>query len=801
MCRLGGDVSDGSRAGVWLTVSGLREFPISASAGFGPDRRRAVRDAARSLAFALALAFAIVLLAGDAALAVCTPTSPVDNATVTCTGATIDQNAAAGYGTSTDTGNVITVAAGASVTGTGSRSGLIFNTSTVLNYGTITGGLYGIQTGANLVDITNAGTISGSIAAIQLFGGGNTLTLAPGSVINGLVQSTAGGNIFQLGGSGAGTFDISALGDTAQYRNFGTFNKIDSSVWTLTGATTFSGDVNVNGGTLLVNGSLASAGTVLVSPGATLGGTGILPATFLDDGATLAPGTPTAIGTLTVNTLLLFCGCSLYSVKVSGLSADKTQVNGDVYLSDAPVVATVTGSSLAKRYTILTASGGLNDTFGTLTGNTPAGFTPSLSYDANNVYLNYQFTPVLPAGLNGNQQSVAGAATSGAVNIFNAGAAIPVAFGALTPAMLTQMSGEVATGSQQATFDAMTQFMGLMTDPFTAGRGFDAPGATGFAGEGDASHADPKTGRQRTGSEREAYGMIAKAGPRIPGFDPRWSVWAAGFGGGQTTDGNAVVGSNTATSRLGGVAVGVDYWFSPLTIAGFALAGGGTNFSVANSGSGRSDLFQAGAFVRHTVASAYVTAAAAYGWQDIATDRTVTISGIDQLRARFNANAFSGRLEGGNRMVIPWMGGIGLTPYAAGQVINFDLPAYAETALSGANTFALAYVAKSVTATRSELGLRPDKSFTLGDAIMTLRGRAAWAHDFNPDRAASATFQTLPGASFVVNGAARARDAALTTASAEIKFVSGLSLAATFEGEFSDVTRSYAGKGVARYTW
>jgi hypothetical protein len=25
--------------------------------------------------------------------------------------------------------------------------------------------------------------------------------------------------------------------------------------------------------------------------------------------------------------------------------------------------------------------------------------------------------------------------------------------------------------------------------------------------------------------------------------------------------------------------------------------------------------------------------------------------------------------------------------------------------------------------------------------------------------------------------------------------------AATFEGEFSNVTRSYAGKGMARYTW
>ena len=64
-----------------------------------------------------------------------------------------------------------------------------------------------------------------------------------------------------------------------------------------------------------------------------------------------------------------------------------------------------------------------------------------------------------------------------------------------------------------------------------------------------------------------------------------------------------------------------------------------------------------------------------------------------------------------------------------------------------------------------------------------------------------ATFQTLPGASFVVNGAAQSADKALTTASAELKWVSGLSLAATFEGEFAGNVSSYAGKGVARYAW
>jgi hypothetical protein len=59
------------------------------------------------------------------------------------------------------------------------------------------------------------------------------------------------------------------------------------------------------------------------------------------------------------------------------------------------------------------------------------------------------------------------------------------------------------------------------------------------------------------------------------------------------------------------------------------------------------------------------------------------------------------------------------------------------------------------------------------DAILTLRGRAAWAHDYNPNRAVASTFQALPGAS------AQASDSALATASAEFKWLNGWSTAAT----------------------
>ena len=129
---------------------------------------------------------------------------------------------------------------------------------------------------------------------------------------------------------------------------------------------------------------------------------------------------------------------------------------------------------MAKQYTILNAAGGVSGTFaGPVNTNLPANFHTSLSYDANNAYLNLllNFTPPGPprfgGGLNGNQQNVGNAL----INFFNTTGGIPLVFGTLTPAGLTQVSGEAGTGSQQTTFNAMNQFMGVMTDPFIAGRG------------------------------------------------------------------------------------------------------------------------------------------------------------------------------------------------------------------------------------------------------------------------------------------------------------------------------------------
>jgi autotransporter-associated beta strand protein len=624
----------------------------------------------------------------------------------------------------------------------------------------------------SIQNLTSAGTTLGSIEGLGGFAlGFKTLTVGGNNL-----STIYGGNFSGTGGS---------------------LVKTGTGTLTLTGtSSTNTGSTTVDAGALVVNGSIASSTGVTVNNGATLAGGGTVRNATIAGGGTLFAGDGTANSSLKLTGSLALQSGAFYMVQFDPTTSSFANVTGTATLGGATVKANFTGGgSIKKQYSILTA-GSLSGTFGALETNL-ASVQSSLSYDATHAYLNLALNYAGASGFSANQQSVANTLT----NFFNSTGSIPLVYATLTAPGFTQASGETATGSQQTAFNAMGQFMGVMTDPFIGGRGANggaAGGATPYADEEALAYA---AGRKRTGDARDAYAALYRKAPLAQVYDPRWSVWAAGFGGSQTTDGNTVFGSNNTTSSLFGTAVGADYRFSPNTIAGFALAGGGTNFSVAGGGSGRSDLFQAGAFVRHKIGAAYVSGALAYGWQDITTDRTVMIAGIDRLRAQFNANAYSGRIEGGYRFVAPWIGGLGLTPYAAGQFTTFDLPAYAEQVVTGGNAFALAYGAQSVTNTRSELGLRADKSYAMQNAVLTLRGRLAWAHDYDPNRAAAATFQALPGASFVVNGARPAADAALTTASVEMKWLNGWSAAGTFEGEFSSVTTSYAGKGVVRYSW
>jgi autotransporter-associated beta strand protein len=630
-----------------------------------------------------------------------------------------------------------------------------------------------------------------------------TLALGANNTVQGLMDE-AGNHTAVLLNSNTLTMNVTnglALNYAGVISGTGGLVMTGTGSETLGGTSTYTGATIVNGGLLNIDGSIASSSLTTVNAAGALGGTGTVGNTFIN-GGTLAPGNGS--GTLTVSGNLAFTTAAAYLVGVSQSGSALTSVTGTATLAGTVMVVSPTSTyRFEQPTTILSAAGGLGGTtFNSLA--LPNFVIGALSYTSTDARLTLALALQQTAGLNANQMAVASAIDRGA----NLGGSLPSGFASLLnllpsalPGALSQLSGEIGTGAQQTTFGAMTQFVSSLMDHMSgADVPVSTPGASPYAD--DPSAANAYASKSGSKSERDAYAAIYNKAPPRPAdpFAQSWSVWAGGFGGSQTTDGNASLGSSGSTSQIYGSVVGADYRISPFTVAGLALAGGGTNFSVNGLGTGRSDLFQAGVFIKHTIGAAYISGALGYGWQNITTDRTVSLAGVDQLRANFDANAFSGRLEGGYRFVAPWMG-LGVTPYLAGQFTTFELPAYAEQALAGSNTFALSYASQNVTDSRSELGLRTDKSYALTNAILTLRGRLAWAHDFDTDRSAAATFQSLPGSSFVVNGAAPAHDSALTTASAEVKWLNGFSVAATFEGEFSDVTQSYAGKGTVRYSW
>ena len=398
----------------------------------------------------------------------------------------------------------------------------------------------------------------------------------------------------------------------------------------------------------------------------------------------------------------------------------------------------------------------------------------------------------LPTGLPGNAQAVGDAINA----VVNGGGTLPPGFqnliGLSGPALtnaLSQLSGEGATGGQQAAFDLMTEFLALMTDPFID-RWDGAGGVSSFAPVDEAA-LPPELA--------SAYAAVFKAPVMTPvSFDQRWSLWGTAFGGANSTRGDPNgVGSHDLTAHTGGFAAGADYRVSAVTTLGFALAGGGTGWSLAQGlGGGHSDAFEAGIYGRTHAGPAYLSGSFGFANHWMSTDRFA--AGGDHLTASFNAQSVGTRIEGGYRFATAFAG---ITPYAAVQAQSFSTPSFQETDLTGGG-FGLAFADRTATDTRAELGSRFDRLMLVDQGtVLALRGRLAYAHDWVSDPALAAVFQALPGASFIVNGATPAHDSALVSTSAELRFVGGVSIGAKFDGELAAHSQTYAGTATVRYRW
>ncbi|HVM51512.1 MAG TPA: autotransporter-associated beta strand repeat-containing protein [Candidatus Acidoferrum sp.] len=243
--------------------------------------------------------------------------------------------------------------------------------NTVVNYGGTINLLANSSVGS--FSTTGSFTISGQIIGAGLLTKQNHVTCTviltcPTNTYSG--GTLVNGGTLQLGsGSTCGSLGLGAVtnngtlafnhSDSVTINNAisgtGNLTHAGSGTLTLGGANTYSGSTSVNGGTVVVNGSLA--GGVTVANNATLGGYGTIGgAVTVNSGGTLALGN--SIGTLTVNNVLNLAGTN--TMKVTHSANDLIQ--GITTLSiggtlNVTVVGSVQAGDTFKLYNAATYAG------------------------------------------------------------------------------------------------------------------------------------------------------------------------------------------------------------------------------------------------------------------------------------------------------------------------------------------------------------------------------------------------------------------------------------------------------------
>ncbi|HKQ45877.1 MAG TPA: autotransporter domain-containing protein [Rhizomicrobium sp.] len=611
--------------------------------------------------------------------------------------------------------------------------------------------------------LTSTNTYTGG----TIIDAGGILQLGNGGLSGSIVGNVQNNGVLAVNRSGAYIFDgiISGSG-TVTTSGFGTL--------TLSSTSTYTGATTVSAGTLSVTGAIASS-SVSVANGATLSGTGQVGTTTIASGGTLAPGN--SIGTLAVNGNLTLAPGAIYSAEVSPTVADRTMVGGTASISGSTFTAAFASGSytVGQRYTVLSATGSLTGTFASVTAAAPSYVRPRISYDANNVYLNLDpnaLTPLL-SNPTGNQNSVASAIDVAVAAGGTPPAGFTVLYSLSGPALnsaLDQISGQVGSNTVNAVGQSSLSFL-TMTAQGSSSTGNFAPGSA-FGGADAPHRAQLGAGQTR--------------------------VWASAYGGHVGLSADAASGAASLSSSNVGMIGGADMAVDNGLLLGVTIGLGRQSFSSGN-GSGNSDDVMFGVYARKDAGPLYIAGALGYGRHHITTLRVITVSGTDVLQGKQTADDFGGRLEAGWRM--PLDEGYSVTPYGALAVQRFESPAYAETTLAGASTFALSYAPQTTTLGRSELGAQLDRGYALDDGILTLGLRAAWAHQLDDQPFTQASFLGLPGAAFQVAGVRPSRDTALLGLDLEIQNSSGLFFGIHGQGQFGAGTTLVQGLGNFGWRW
>jgi len=613
---------------------------------------------------------------------------------------------------------------------------------------------------------TFAGTISGT-GMVQAVTGNVTLTAdntytGGTSVLNGASLSVGnGGTTGSIGGPGyifvGGSLIFNRSNDLTiggSMVGTGSLRQIGTGKTELTGTFSgFTGATTVEDGTLAVNGQLG--GTLNVFAGGRLQGVGTVGNTTVT--GTIAPGNG-GFGTLNVAGNITFDPLSIYEVKVdAGGQKDAILATGTATISGGTVavLAGMGNYAPATTYKILAAQGGLtaNSAFSGVTSNL-AFLDPSLSYDANNVWLTMTRNDVgfQNVGITPNQIAAGGGVESlGQGNpVYNAvlNLSAPQARYAFD-----QLSGEAHASARTVMIEDSRFVRSAVNDRLRA-----AFGGVGAAAMPVMAYAD--------------------GGPQyVPATTDRFAVWGQAFGswGHWNSDGNAArLNRSTGGFFVGGDAPVFDTWRFG-AVAGY----GRTNFNVRDrASSGSSDNYHLGIYGGTSWGDLAFRTGAAYTWHDITTNRSVVIPGFgDSLNGKYDAGTAQvfGELSYGMNMGAAWF-----EPFANLAYVNLHTDGFRETG----GAAALTSPSTNTDATFTTLGLRASTSFSLGEASITAKGMLGWRHAFGDVTPDAMMRFASGGDAFSIGGVPIARNAAVVEAGLDFNLSPNAVLGVSYGDQF-----------------
>ncbi len=665
---------------------------------------------------------------------------------------------------------------------TTSLQGAITNNA-IVNFNQAANGTYtGAMSGAGALTKTGAGTLI--LTGANVYTGGTTVTA-------GTLQGNSSSLQGNITNNAAVTFDQTATGTYAgAMSGTGTLSKTGAGNLVLSGISSYNGGTAVNGGTLSVNGTIANS-AVTVNNGGTLGGSGTVGSTTITTGGVLAPGN--SIGTLTVNGNVTFAAGSIYRVEVDAAgNNDRINATGTATINGGTVDVQAGGNAYAAstRYTILNAAGGRTGSFSGVTSNL-AFLTPTLGYDANNVFLTLvrngnSFTSVAitpnqiaastalqNAGNSGDMGTVQTALTS--LSAVQARAAYDAASGAGIVELRRASAGFAANfGNQlQARLGAVqNRGTGVLANSFG-----DRPlqlAANDTLSDLMAPASDAPVQRFSLAGNAQALPAASDAGR---------GLWVRGFGGHGETGGDG----NAAASRLrsAGLSIGVDTEIQAGLRVGAAVTSGTSRLSTDNNETGKTRGTALAVYGGYVTGPWSFSGSAGMSWGKNHMDRALTIGGLNRVASGdFDSDTLSAYGEATYTVA---MDGWTLRPLAGLSLSRSKSDGFTET---GAGALSLQLAGQTIHSSKSLLGATA--SFEAGR--IRFEPRVIWAHEFGDlNKTMTAQLQGAAAAfPFEIAGAALKRDSLILGMSATGSIGKGMDLFADVQAEHNASQRNLA---------